>query len=232
MEETDQRKFRRVTYNETVIVNNSLKVLGHDISEGGLFIHLNRALLPGSTVTIKFPRRPLKFTAIAQAVPETGGLGLMFTDLDDAHRSLLKEIIDQAEAAQSLRKTKPTVLMVEDSDSVRKLNKSRLTSEGYSVLEAADGMDALRILSTELPNVILLDLHMEKMDGYKVLAFLKQNEKLKDIPVIVFSSKFTAEEQEKVFESGASEFLQKMTTPPAKLISIVKGLTEKQAEKA
>ncbi len=227
MEHSDQRKYKRVPYNETVIVNDSLKVLGHDISEGGLFIHLNKALLPGSMVTIQFPRNPMKFAAIAQKVPETGGLGLMFTDMDASHLAALREIISAAETASSLRKTTPTVLLVEDSDSVRKLNKTRLVGAGYSVLEAADGMDALRILGTEVPKVIILDLHMEKMDGYKVLGFLKQDEKLRDIPVIVFSSKFTNEEQEKVFNAGASEFLQKMTTPPEKLLSIIEKLIKK-----
>lgn len=222
----EHRKHTRVSYNQTITVNNSLAVICHDISEGGLFISLNRSLLPGSTVSISFPGRVKKFMAVVQAVPETGGLGLMFTEMDEPRKTEMREILKMAETANSLKKKKHTVLMVEDSSSVRKLNKTRLIGEGYRVLEAADGMDALRVLSTEKPNVVLLDLHMEKMDGYKVLAFLKQSEKLRDIPVIVFSSKFSSEEREKVYDAGAADFLPKMTTPPNKLLGIIKNLLE------
>ncbi len=226
MEQQEHRKYKRIPYNETLLVNNSLEVICHDISEGGLFIQLNRSLLPGSIVSITFSGKVKKFMAVVQAVPETGGLGLMFTDMDEVRKAEMRELLEMAETANSLKGTKPLVLMVEDSSSVRKMNKTLLIREGFSVLEAADGMDALRLLGTEKPNVVLLDLHMEKMDGYKVLAYLKQNEKLKDIPVIVFSSKFSSEEQERVYDAGAAEFLPKMTTPPNKLLGIIKNLIE------
>ena len=187
MEQQEHRKYKRIPYNETLLVNNSLEVICHDISEGGLFIQLNRSLLPGSIVSITFPGKVKKFMAVVQAVPETGGLGLMFTDMDEVRKAEMRELLEMAETANSLKGTKPLVLMVEDSSSVRKMNKTLLIREGFSVLEAADGMDALRLLGTEKPNVVLLDLHMEKMDGYKVLAYLNQNEKLKDIRVSVFS---------------------------------------------
>ena len=69
---------------------------------------------------------------------------------------------------------------------------------------------------------------MEKMDGYKVLAFMRQSEKLKNIPVVVFSSKFSAEEQDRVYEAGATEFLPKITTSPNKLLEIIKNLLEQK----
>ncbi len=222
----EHRKHKRVPYNQTITVNNSLDVICHDVSGGGLFIGLNRSLLPGSIVSVTFPGRARKFMAVVQAVPETGGLGLMFTDMDETRTAELRKIIRVAETANSLKKKKHTVLMVEDSSSVRKLNKTRLISEGYRVLEAADGMDALRVLGTEQPGIVLLDLHMEKMDGYKVLAFLKQDEKLRDVPVVVFSSKFSSEERKRVYDAGAADFLPKITTSPNKLLGIIKNLLE------
>jgi hypothetical protein len=147
----EQRKHKRVPYNQTITVNNRLDVICQDISEGGLFVSLNRSLLPGSTVSISFPGKPRKFMATVQAVPETGGLGLMFTDMDKARTAEIREIIKMTETANSLKKKKRTVLMVEDSSSVRKLNKKKLIGEGYRVLEAADGMDALRVLGKCFP---------------------------------------------------------------------------------
>lgn len=227
MNHADKRQSKRVPYREKVLINNSLPVQCHDISEGGLFVEITRALLPGSTVKVDFPETGLSVMAVVQAVTELG-VGLMFTNPGPAQVEGIGEIIRRAETAQSARRTRTLVLMVEDSENVRKLNKGKLFAEGFSVLEAADGMAAIKILSSEIPDIIILDLHMEKMDGYKVMSFLKQNEKLRDIPVIVFSSKFSAEEQSKVFEAGATEFLPKMTTPPAKLVSIIKDLIHKK----
>ncbi len=227
MDQSDKRQFKRVPYSEKVLINNSLPVQCHDVSEGGLFVHLTRALQPGSTVKVDFPETGLSVMALVQAVTESG-VGLMFTSLSPTQKKGIEEIIRRAEAAQSVRKTKPSVLMVEDSESVRRLNKSRLFAEGFSVLEAADGMAAIKILGSEIPDVILLDLHLDKMDGYKIMSLIKQNEKLKDIPIVVFSSKFSAEEQSKAFEAGATEFLPKMTTSPVKLVSIIKDLIGKK----
>ncbi len=220
----DQRKHRRIPYNETVFINNSLKVLCNDISEGGVFVHLHRALLPGSMVSVTFPGCPHKFMATVQAVPEGGGVALMFTNMDETRKAAIREVIAQAEVLQEVGRSKPTILMVEDSESVRRLNKVKLVEEGFNVIEAEDGMAAMKILNTQVPTVILLDIHMEPVDGYKVLRFIKTNPRLKDIPVIVFSSRFSAEEQAKVLQAGAVEFLPKMTTPPVKLLAIIKRL--------
>lgn len=227
MDQVDKRQFKRVPYSEKVLLNNSLPVQCHDVSDGGLFVHLTRPLLPGSTVKVTFTETGLSVTAIVQAVTESG-VGLMFTGLKPEQTEGVREIIKRAKAAQIVRKTKPSVLMVEDSESVRRMNKSNLVAEGFSVVEATDGVAALKILGSDIPDVILLDLHMDKMDGYKVMSFLKQSEKLKDIPVIVFSSKFSAEEKSRAYEAGATEFLPKMTTSPMKLVTIVKNLIGKK----
>jgi len=226
MDPTAQRKFKRVAFNDKVLINKSLEVMCLDISEGGLYVHLHRALLPGSTVRVTFPETGLTVAAIVQKVDQSG-VGLQFTGLTPEQMEGVRDVIRRAETAQSIKKARPTVLMVEDSESVRRLNKGKLVTEGFNVIEAADGMDAIKILSMQKPDIVLLDLHMEKMDGYKVMGFMKQNPATRDIPVIVFSSKFSAEEQAKVFAAGATEFLPKMTTPPAKLAQIVKNILGK-----
>ncbi|MBI5025908.1 MAG: response regulator [Nitrospirae bacterium] len=119
---------------------------------------------------------------------------------------------------------KKKVLIVDDNDMTRRMNKSKLMLDGFTVLEAIDGVEAIKVLETEVPDVIVLDLYMEKMDGFKVLALLKGSPKWKDIPVIVFSARGTPVEIEKAMSAGADEFLVKMTTSPVKLSERVKGI--------
>ncbi len=223
----DERgKHNSFAYNETVLINNSIKVQCGNISEDGLFVYLTRTLLPGSTVKVTFTGGDLSVMALVQDVTESG-MRLMFTGMKPEQIEGIGRICRHAEAAASAGKTKPTVLMVDDSESVRRLNKAKLAAEGFSVLEADDGVAALKILQSEKPDIILLDLHMDKMDGYKVLSFVRQKPGLEDIPVVVFSSKFSAEEQTRALEAGATEFLAKMTTSPAKLSGIVKNILGK-----
>lgn len=224
----DKRKSKRVPYNETVQVNDSLEVHCSDISEGGLFVHMNKALLAGNAVTIKFPERPMKFEAVVQVVPGTGGLGLMFAGLDSAHLRVIREIISDAEKVVLEPESPPTVLLVEKSESIRQLNMNSLVSEGFRVLEAADGMEALKALHAQPPDAVMLELEVKRVDGYGVLEFMKSSPVLKDIPVLAVSSKAKLEEHAKAMEAGASTFLAKTTTPPSKLANIIRKLIAKK----
>lgn len=221
----ERRRHKRFHYNETVFVNDSIRAQCANISEGGLFIYSTRGLLPGSTVKVAFPAEDLSVTAVVQHVRENG-VGLMFTAVKPEELEGIRAICRNAGSAQAAGR-KHTVLMVEDSESVRRLNKARLSAEGFRVMEASDGLEALKILQSERPDLVLLDIHMEKMDGYKVLGFIRQKPELKDIPVIMFSSTFSAQEQSHALEAGATEFLAKMTTPPARLAEIVKEMLGK-----
>jgi CheY-like chemotaxis protein len=224
MEETtaDKRKSKRVPYHETVIVNGSIEVHCNDISEGGLFVHLSKSLLAGSTVTIQFPGNPVKFEAVVQVIPGSGGMGLMFSSVDDTHCAAVREIIAEAERVEAQQKEQPTVLIVEGNESVRKLNVSRLATDGFTVLEAADGMEALKLLNTSTPDAVILELEAKRVDGLGVLEFIRSSPPLKNVPVMVISSAASAEDKAKALEAGASVFLQKTTTPPAKISSIAR----------
>ncbi len=219
-----QRKYKRTPYNEHVLINDRIEVLCNNISEGGLFVHLNRVLLPGSTVSVTFPKRDLKVEAMVQAVPETGGVGLMFPSLSPAERAIIMGIIEQAEAAHSQRQIKPTVLMVEDSKNLREIHRLELVAQGFEVMETARSDEALRILSTQRPVAVLLNRNMEKEDGFKILESLNQSGKLAGIPVVVLTSTFDSDDKAKLREAGASAVLPKLTTTPVKLVSVIKKL--------
>lgn len=220
------RKHKRTPYNEHVLINDSIEVLCNNISEGGLFVHLNKALLPGSTVSVTFPQNDFKVEAMVQAVPSGGGLGVRFTSLSPAELAMIRGIIEQAEAAQSQRQTKPTVLIVEDSKNVREIHRLELVAQGFEAIEAARSEEALRILDTQRPVAVLLNRNMEKEDGFKVLESLKQSGRLAGIPVVVLTSTFDSDDKAKLREAGASAVLPKLTTTPGKLVSVIKKLTK------
>lgn len=225
----DKREHTRIAYNGKVLINKSIEVLCNDISAGGMFILSKRSFMPGSTVQVTFSDVGLTVTALVQSSPPTGGHGLMFTDLNDMQKAELVVLVSDIKDDISRRQARPSVLIVDDSESVRSMNRVKLTEEGFDVIEAIDGIDAIKILGTQVPKAVVLDLNMGQMDGYKVLSFMKGADKLRDVPVIVFSSKFSAEEQSRVSMAGADLFLAKMTTSPVKLAAIVRGLIAKRA---
>ncbi|OHA07513.1 MAG: hypothetical protein A2934_03625 [Candidatus Sungbacteria bacterium RIFCSPLOWO2_01_FULL_47_10] len=85
-------------------------------------------------------------------------------------------------------KLKKNILVVEDDETLRGAISDKLRSEGYAVLEAADGSEALRIAFENHPNVILLDLMLPIMDGAEVLSELRKDAWGAKIPVIIVSN--------------------------------------------
>lgn len=117
---------------------------------------------------------------------------------------------------------KETVLIVDDAELMRSVYTSKLLSEGYNVKTAVNGVDAIKQLSAAPPDIVLLDLVMPIVDGYKVLQAMKADPKLARIPVIVFSGKGATDEIAKATAAGASGFLIKATTNPNKVVEKVK----------
>ena len=120
------------------------------------------------------------------------------------------------------------VLIVDDSEQVRRMFKNSLLLEGFYVTEAANGIEAAKILSRERPDLIVLDLFMEGMDGYKLLQFIRLNPDWHDIPVIVLSARGLPAEIEKAIASGIDDFLVKMSTTPKKLIEKIREVLKKR----
>ena len=113
-----------------------------------------------------------------------------------------------------------TILVVEDSPTTRKVIKMTLTSSDFRVIEAADGVEALSRLNEERPDLVLLDIMLPKIDGYRVLSILKKNSDTKDIPVVMLTSKNRIIDKVKGRLSAASAYLTK-PFKPAELIDMV-----------
>lgn len=117
-------------------------------------------------------------------------------------------------------------LIVDDSPSVRHLTSNIIKNAGWTAVTAKDGLDALDILQEmrELPDVILSDVEMPRMNGYELLASLKKQELWQAIPVVMITSRASDKHRQKAFDLGVSEYLIK-PFDDVKLIETVKTLT-------
>ena len=104
---------------------------------------------------------------------------------------------------------KKKVLVVDDDPLVVKILRGPLLKAGYDVDVASQGLEALQKVKEKRPDLIILDILMPLLDGFKVARFLKFDKRFKDIPIIVLTSRATEGERKMGKQVGADEFLYK-----------------------
>ncbi len=102
-----------------------------------------------------------------------------------------------------------TVLVVEDDEFLVNAYRTKFTKNGFDVHFAEDGLEALKILATLHPNVILLDLMLPNMDGFAVLEEIKKKPNLSKIPVIIASNLSQKADVDRCMKLGAHDFIVK-----------------------
>ena len=102
-----------------------------------------------------------------------------------------------------------TILLAEDDRILRKAGEATLKKKGYTVIAAVDGEDALAKAREHKPDLILLDVIMPKLQGFEVLASLKQDSSTRDIPVIMLSNLQEESDIRKAADGGALGYLVK-----------------------
>ncbi|MFA4917692.1 MAG: response regulator transcription factor [Thermodesulfovibrionales bacterium] len=156
-------------------------------------------------------------------------MGIEFIDVSDSQRAIIKEIIESM-MLDYKEDRGDKILLIDDHDMSRKINRINLLEGGFLVIEAKDGMEGIKMLREHTPKLIILDLYMGNMDGFKVLSMLKASPKWMNIPVLVFSSSITQDTIDKLISGGADEFLLKTETTPAKLIETVKAMLSRKSK--
>ena len=124
---------------------------------------------------------------------------------------------------------KKKILLVDDERDMVFAVKLQLEADGFDVLTAADGQEALDKARRENPDLIILDLMLPKMDGYKVCRMLKFDRKYKKIPIIIFTARIQQSDEKLGYEVGADVYLTKPFEPKALLAKIQELLKESES---
>ena len=109
----------------------------------------------------------------------------------------------------SLSDTKATILYVEDNPDNRMLVRRILMSQDYALLEAKNAFEAINILQTERPDLILMDINMPDMDGYTLTARIKSLPGFERIPILALTANVMRGDKEKTLEAGCDGYIQK-----------------------
>ncbi len=124
-------------------------------------------------------------------------------------------------ALKSAEKKTPTILVVDDSLTTRTLEKSILEAHGYRVRLALDGLEALTQLRSDLPDLVITDIQMPRLDGFGLLEQMKKDPRLARLPVIVVTSLERREDQERGLALGADAYIVKRKFDHEELLQTV-----------
>ena len=104
---------------------------------------------------------------------------------------------------------KDRILIVEDEPTIAKTIRLGLEAEGFEVQEAEDGLECLKLVRNEKPDLILLDIMLPKLDGFKVCRLIKFDKNTHHIPIILCSARNSDADRERGRKAGADEYLVK-----------------------
>jgi len=127
--------------------------------------------------------------------------------IEATRKALLAEVAHKIETkAVEIR---DTIMVVDDSITMRRVAERLLTRQGYRVVTAKDGLDAIALLQTESPVTVLLDIEMPRADGFEVAAFIRNNARLKQVPIIMITSRSGEKHRERAHSLGVDRYLIK-----------------------
>ncbi len=112
------------------------------------------------------------------------------------------------------------VLMIEDHEDNRRILRDLLTSNGYDVIEADNGVDGVNAAETFGPDLILMDIQLPGIDGYEATRRIKANSETRKIPIIVMTSYALSGDDTKAFEAGCDAYVTKPFSPRVILTKI------------
>ena len=116
----------------------------------------------------------------------------------------------------------PTILLVEDNEDNRRIYSTILTHAGYRVLEATDGEQGIALAMSEIPDLILMDVSIPKINGWDATRQLKANPATMGIPIIALTAHALASDREKATDVGCDGYIAKPAEPRAVLAEVVR----------
>lgn len=227
-EKAHKRRNKRVLVMQELVMDGKPMGQAIDLSIDGMYIVTRAKFAKDTILTLAFQleQHPVEIRARVMYRHEGIGMGVKFLSLKPEDSEQIRAHIEKASTARHVQhKTeRKQILIIDDTNFYQTVYQNRLLAEGYSVLVARNGMEGLKILMKESPDLILLDLIMEGMDGYKVLQIIKSEPDLRDIPVVVFSVRGTTQEVSRAIALGAADFLVKAMTTPNQVMEKIKAV--------
>ncbi|TQV89025.1 Hpt domain-containing protein [Aliikangiella coralliicola] len=117
--------------------------------------------------------------------------------------------LDREEVVQVEDDRAPVVMVVDDSITVRKVTTRLLERHDFEVITAKDGVDALTVLGDQKPDVMLLDIEMPRMDGFELATIIRHDDALKDLPIIMITSRTGEKHRERAEQIGVNQYMGK-----------------------
>ena len=154
------------------------------------------------------------------------------------HARLLNQLtprqLGRAEVvAEEVEAVRPTLVMVvDDSVTVRKVTSRLLERNGMNVMTAKDGVDAIAQLQEHKPDIMLLDIEMPRMDGFEVATLVRHDENLKDLPIIMITSRTGEKHRERAMAIGVNQYLGKPYQESLLLDSIMQLVSGQRGDEA
>ncbi|MBL8149698.1 MAG: response regulator [Blastocatellia bacterium] len=118
-----------------------------------------------------------------------------------------------------------TILIVDDEQDLLDLMEIILEAEGYNVIKAINGKEALVKISTSMPDLVLLDVMMPIMDGWQVLKNMRKDARTENIPVVMVTAKIGIEDKNRGLQEGASDYIGKPFSPK-EVLSRIKSILQ------
>lgn len=221
----------RKTYHEKctllkkeIIINDIIKGYISDISEIGMYIHAQVEFLPAAILDLSFTinEKQIKVKGVVQHIQPGVGIEIIFLNLLPDDLSDIKKFLHLQSTKLEKKSEVKKILLVDDNAQLRSAYRNKLIEDGFNVIEAQSGTEAFMRLQEMRFDIVVLDLWIEGIDGFKILHLMKVNPRLKDIPVIILSARSTPADLEKAFALGAKDYMVKTSASPAKLVEKIK----------
>jgi len=135
------------------------------------------------------------------------------------------EQVTPAQVACPAEQGQPLVMVVDDSLTVRKITSRLLEREGYRVVTSKDGVDALEQLLDVVPDVMLVDIEMPRMDGFDLTRNVRSDPRLRDVPIIMITSRLADKHRSYAKEIGVNHYLGKPYQED-ELLALIRSYTE------
>jgi chemosensory pili system protein ChpA (sensor histidine kinase/response regulator) len=116
---------------------------------------------------------------------------------------------DTAPAGGAELRHVPLVMVVDDSVTMRKVTGRVLERHNFEVATAKDGIDALERMAERVPDLMLLDIEMPRMDGYELATAMKADPRLREVPIVMITSRTGEKHRQRAFEIGVERYLGK-----------------------